>query len=193
MYAIIFLGCENMFGYIKGSVTIITSNHIILENNDIGYIIFVANPYSFELNHDYIVYVYNYLREDENTLYGFKTTEEKDLFLRLINVKGLGPRTAMPMFATGSVNGIIDAIERENILYLTKFPKIGDKLARQIILDLKGKLGTTIGKENSNEELIDVLVGLGYKLADIKKILPKISEELSIENQIKEALKLMLK
>lgn len=182
-----------MYGYIKGTIKIVNPNHVILENNDIGYAIYVANPYFFQIDKDYTIYIYNYLREDENTLYGFKTTEEKDLFLRLINVKGLGPRTAVPMFATGSVNGIIDAIERENILYLTKFPKIGDKLARQIILDLKGKLETTIGKENSNEELIDVLVGLGYKLADIKKILPKINEELSIENQIKEALKLMLK
>lgn len=181
-----------MFGYIKGEVKVINSNHIILENNGIGYIVFVPNPYSFEIDHDYIVYIYNHLREDENTLYGFKTLEEKDLFLKLINVKGLGPKTALPMFGVGSVSGIIDAIDRENILYLTKFPKIGDKLARQLILDLKGKL--TSSKESSvSEELVEVLTGLGYKLADIKKVLPKVSEELTIENQIKEALKLMLK
>lgn len=181
-----------MFGYIKGEVKVINSNHIILENNGIGYIVFVPNPYSFEIDHDYIVYIYNHLREDENTLYGFKTLEEKALFLKLINVKGLGPKTALPMFGVGSVSGIIDAIDRENILYLTKFPKIGDKLARQLILDLKGKL--TSSKESSvSEELVEVLTGLGYKLADIKKVLPKVSEELTIENQIKEALKLMLK
>lgn len=181
-----------MFGYIKGEVKVINSNHIILENNGIGYIVFVPNPYSFEIDHDYIVYIYNHLREDENTLYGFKTIEEKALFLKLINVKGLGPKTALPMFGVGSVSGIIDAIDRENILYLTKFPKIGDKLARQLILDLKGKL--TSSKESSvSEELVEVLTGLGYKLADIKKVLPKVSEELTIENQIKEALKLMLK
>ncbi|MDD2208359.1 MAG: Holliday junction branch migration protein RuvA [Bacilli bacterium] len=181
-----------MFGYIKGEVKVINSNHIILENNGIGYIVFVPNPYSFEIDHDYIVYIYNHLREDENTLYGFKTIEEKALFLKLINVKGLGPKTALPMFGVGSVSGIIDAIDRENILYLTKFPKIGDKLARQLILDLKGKL--TSSKESSvSEELVEVLTGLGYKLADIKKVLPKVSEDLTIENQIKEALKLMLK
>ncbi|MDD2505462.1 MAG: Holliday junction ATP-dependent DNA helicase RuvA, partial [Bacilli bacterium] len=128
-----------MYGYIKGTIKVITSNHVIIENNNIGYIIFTSNPYSYELEKDYKIYLYNYLREDENTLYGFKSMEEKDLFLKLINVKGLGPKTAMPMFGIGSVAGIIDAIERENLLYLTKFPKIGDKLARQIILDLKGK------------------------------------------------------
>ena len=182
-----------MFGYIKGLVEIVSSNHIILENNNIGYIIYVANPYSYEIGKEYTVYVYNYIREDENSLYGFKTIEEKDLFLKLINVKGLGPKTALPMFATGSPHGIIDAIQRENILYLTKFPKVGEKLARQIILDLKGKLGVTNAVTTNHEELILVLENLGYKQGDIKKILPKIEEGLSIENQVKEALKLMLK
>ena len=182
-----------MFGYIKGNVKIINANSIILENNNIGYIIFVANPYIYKIDYDYMIYLYNYIKEDENSLYGFNSEEEKNLFLRLINVKGLGPKTALPMFATGSVNGIIDAIERENILYLKKFPKVGEKLARQIILDLKGKLIVTKIESNEREELIEVLIGLGYKLVDIKKIISKVSSELDIEIQIKEALKLMLK
>ena len=182
-----------MFGYIKGIVKIINTNNIIIDNNGIGYIINVPNPYSYKIGEEYMIYLYNHLREDENTLYGFKTIEEKDLFLKLINVKGLGPKTALPMFATGSVTGIIDAIERENILYLKKFPKVGDKLARQIILDLKGKLNLSDISNNEREELIEVLTGLGYKLNDIKKVLPKVSDELNIENQIKESLKLMLK
>ena len=101
---------------------------------------------------------------------------------------------AMPMFATGSVTGIVDAIDRENILYLTKFPKIGEKLARQIILDLKGKLvkGTVI-QSNDYSELISVLENLGYKNAEIKKIINQINPDDEIENQIKEALKLLLK
>ncbi len=194
MYGIIFLGCDNnMFGYIKGQVKIINSNSIILENNGIGYIIFVANPYSYQIDENYLVYLYNNIKEDENSLYGFKTNEEKDLFLRLINVKGLGPKTALGIFATGSVSGVVDAIDRENILYLKKFPKVGEKLARQIILDLKGKLNVKEVVDNTNEELIEVLTNLGYKIVDIKKILPKVSSELTIENQIKEALKLMLK
>lgn len=182
-----------MFGYIIGSVKYLTSNHIVLDNHGIGYIIHVANPYSYEEGKEYTVYTYNHIREDENTLFGFKSLEEKELFLRLINVKGLGPKTAMPMFGLGSVNGIVDAIERENILYLTKFPKVGEKLARQIILDLKGKLNMEHTSESSNEELVEVLLNLGYKMPDIKRILPKINEEDTIENQIKEALKLMLK
>ena len=183
-----------MYEYIKGTIDSINPAYISLDNNGIGYKIYVSNPYSFKETEEYKVYLYQYVREDENTLYGFKTEEERDLFLKLINVKGLGPKMALPLFSNGSIEGIIDAIERENILYLKKFPKIGDKVARQIILDLKGKL-VTKGEitPDVNEELVEALSSLGYKNADIKKVVCKVDNKLSIEQQIKEALKLLLK
>ena len=186
---------DNMYEYIKGKIINQESNYIVLDNNGIGYLVYVSNPYSFEIDKEYIVYIYQYVREDENTLYGFKTKEEKDLFLKLIDVKGLGPKMALPILATGSISGIIDAIERENILYLKKFPKIGDKVARQMVLDLKGKLGASSTNTSTvdYEELIEVLKGLGYKQGDISKVLPQIKTDLNIEDQVKEALKLLLK
>ena len=91
----------------------------------------------------------------------------------------------------------MDAIERENILYLKKFPKIGDKVAKQIILDLKGKIsiaGVDLANSNNGyEELIEVLKGLGYKEKEIKSIVVKVNRDLSVEEQVKEALKLLLK
>lgn len=184
-----------MYGYIKGEVVEVNSNNIIIDNNGIGYIIFVPNPYGYKLNEEYKVYTYVQIREDEESLYGFKDKEELELFLKLISVKGLGPKMALPMLATGSINGIMDAIERENILYLKKFPKIGDKVARQIILDLKGKLTTVepdLFKVN-NQELIDALLALGYKNSDIKKVVVSVNTNLPLEEQVKEALKLLLK
>lgn len=185
-----------MYEYIKGKITDIESNYIVIENNNIGYLIYTANPYSFNIDEEYKVYLYQQIREDENSLYGFKTKDEKNLFLKLIGVKGLGCRMALPMLATGSIDGIVDAIERENILYLKKFPKIGDKVARQIILDLKGKLvesnNTSVNSIN-NSELIEALQALGYKNNEINKIIPSINMSLSVEEQIKEALKLLLK
>lgn len=183
-----------MYGYIKGIVTEIESSYIILENNNIGYLIYVANPYSFQIDNEYKVYTYTQIKEDEHLLYGFKEKEEKDLFLKLISVKGLGCKMALPILATGSISGIADAIDRENILYLKKFPKIGDKVARQIILDLKGKL-TVSGNipVNNNNELVDVLLSLGYKNPEIKKVIPNVKQDLSLEEQVKEALKLLLK
>lgn len=182
-----------MYGYIKGIITEIETDHIIIENHEIGYLIYTANPYSFHIGEEYKIYIYQYVREDEQSLYGFHSKEEKDLFLKLIGVKGLGCKMALPMLASGSISGILDSIEKEDVTYLKKFPKIGDKLARQIILDLKGKL---VANQSSNhmqyEELVETLKSLGYKQADIQKILPNIQEE-KLENQIKEALKLMLK
>ena len=183
-----------MYSYIIGKVVEQLSTGVVIDNNGIGYFVGVANPYVFELDKEYKIYLYEHIREDEHSLYGFKTLEEKELFLKLISVKGIGPKMALPMLATGSISGIVDAIERENILYLTKFPKIGDKVARQIILDLKGKLGLLSTTTNDSlEDLVEVLKGLGYKEKDFKSVIGKIDSTLAIEQQVKEALKLLLK
>ena len=105
---------------------------------------------------------------------------------------------ALPILAVGEINGIMDAIERENILYLKKFPKIGDKLARQMILDLKGKLefigvGISDDQISIENELKEVLLGLGYKEKEIIPVLAKVDTSLPIEGQVKDALKLLLR
>lgn len=186
-----------MYGYIRGIITEIDSKYIIIENNGIGYIIYVPNPYSYKLNKEYTIFTYSNIKEDEYTLFGFKEREEKELFLKLISVKGLGPRMALPIMATGTIEGIADAIENNNLNYLKKFPKIGDKVAKQMVLDLKGKLNTIntglFKKEDLSDELLEVLLGLGYKQADVKKVLSKVNANNSLEEQVKEALKLMLK
>ena len=187
-----------MYDYIKGTITNIKNNAIVLDNNGIGFLIYVSNPYSFEIGKDYKVYTYQHIKEDENCLYGFKTIQEKELFLKLISVKGLGCKMTMPILAVGSIDGIMDAIERENILYLKKFPKIGEKLARQIVLDLKGKLefigvGISDDQVTTENELREVLIGLGYKEKELKPVLAKVNTSLAIEEQVKDALKLLLR
>ena len=182
-----------MYEYIKGIITKQLANYIVVETNGIGYKLYTPNPYKFKENIETTVYIYNHVREDENTLYGFISEDERDLFLRLIDVKGLGPKMAIVILASTSVNGLIDAIDRENILYLKKIPKVGEKLARQIILDLKGKLALSESKDESSDELTLALESLGYKSNDIKNVIGKIDTSLNIETQIKEALKLLLK
>lgn len=183
-----------MYSYMIGKVTLQESVYITLEVNNIGYKIYVANPYSYMIDEEVKVYLYQQIKEDEHSLFGFRSIDERELFLKLISVKGVGPKIALPMFATGSINGIVDAIERENVLYLTKFPKIGERVAKQIILDLKGKLGVVSADiVDTKEELIDVLKGLGYKEKDYKGIINKVSSDKSIEEQVKDALKLLLK
>ena len=176
-----------MYSYIKGFVTEIGTNNIVVEASGIGFLIYVPNPFWYEENKEYKVYEYS--------LYGFKEKEEYELFLKLISVKGLGPKLALPILATGSISGIVDAINRENILYLTKFPKIGEKLARQIVLDLKGKIDIDVTEveDDSTEDLMDTLSALGYKTAEIKKVIGNIDHSKSLEEQVKEALRLLLK
>ena len=187
-----------MYNYIIGKVVDRTGSYIVVDNNGIGYTVYTPNPYAFQdESKEYKIYLYQQIKEDEHLLFGFKTQEEKDLFLKLISVKGMGPKMALPILATGSVAGVIDAIERENLLYLKKFPKIGEKVAKQMILDLKGKLGEVstldLPDTNNYDELIEVLKGLGYKDKEFKSILPQVDNSLSIEDQVKEALKLLLK
>lgn len=179
-----------MYDYIKGEVVYICFNYIVLDNNGIGYKIYISNPSLFKKNETVKLYIYHYIKENESSLYGFKSIEEKDLFLKLIDVKGLGCKIALSFFSFGTINDLKQAIEEENILYLKKFPKIGDKIARQIILDLKGKLVTN---NCCNDELIDSLKGLGYKMNEINKIIKNIDNSKPFNDQIKDALKLLFK
>ncbi len=189
-----FIDGDIMYSYILGRIESVESSHIIVDNNGIGYLVYVPNPYAFKEGENEKVYIYQHIREDEMTLFGFKTSNEKDLFLKLINVKGLGPKMALPILAMGSIAGIVDAINRENLLYLKKFPKIGDKLAKQMVLDLKGKIEVN-GEvfENTSDEVYEALLALGYKDKDVKNIIGRVNKEASIEEQIKEALRLMIK
>ena len=184
-----------MYNYINGIVEITKDNYVVVENNKIGYKVYVPNPYSYEIGKEYKLFLYNHIREDEYSLFGFKSAEELELFNKLTSVKGIGPKTALPFLATGSVAGILDAIDRENLLYLTKFPKIGEKLGKQIILDLKGKIKIDYEKleDDHTDDLISVLENLGYKKNEIKKVVGIVDQSLSIEEQVKESLKLLMK
>lgn len=182
-----------MLEFIEGKISDITPSYIVISTNGIGFQVYTPNPYSFKESELTKVYLYNHIREEEYTLYGFKSKEERELFLKLINVKGLGPKTGIGILAGSTPNGIIDAIERENILYIKKFPKVGEKLARQIILDLKGKLVSANNKSDVNDELIEALLALDYKRQDVSKISKEIDSTLPIETQLKEALKLLFR
>lgn len=182
-----------MYEYLYGIVVKLESAYAVIDVNGIGYKIYMPNPYVLNENEKIKLYVYNHIREDENTLYGFKEEKERELFLTLINVKGLGPKMALPMLATGSVDGIKDAINRENIMYLKKFPKIGDKIAKQIILDLKGKVTSNDSYKEEDNELYSVLLSLGYKAGDINDVIKQVNKEDTIEEQVKNALKLLLR
>ncbi|WAA10259.1 Holliday junction branch migration protein RuvA [Fervidibacillus albus] len=192
-----------MYEYVIGTVTYIGPEYIVLENGGIGYQIITPNPYLFALNDEHTkVYTYFHVREDAQLLYGFRTREERVLFRKLLNVSGIGPKGALAIVASGKPSEIATAIEEENEKFLTSFPGVGKKTARQIILDLKGKLEEFIEHGNTGveknpktlgnselEEALLALKSLGYTQKEIDKIKPKMeNQSLSTDQYIRLAL-----
>lgn len=187
-----------MYSYIIGSIVEIEKDYIVVENQGIGYLVHVSNPYAFKRNESIKVFVYQQVKEDDMLLFGFKTKEEKELFLKLILVKGIGCKTAIGMLAIGDIGNIIGAIETSNVAYLKKIPGIGPKAAQQIILDLQGKFkgsGAVITSHNEElEEAGEVLVALGYKRNEVDKILATmLNESLDTNGYVKKALSILVK
>lgn len=185
-----------MYAFIEGKVEYHFKDSIVINNQGIGYHILVANPYDFELETTKRIFVYQHVREDAILLFGFNEIESKDLFLRLISVKGIGPKTALGIMASRSLDGLVAAIENEDVAFLKKIPGIGPKAASQIVLDLKGKLlvaGQMIENQALNDAC-DALLALGYKQSEINKVSKILSKEkLTSDVYIKKALQLLLK
>ena len=179
-----------MFSYLIGKVDTIMKDSIELEVNNQGYKIFTPNPYAFKLGEELKVYTHLHIKDEVLTLYGFREKEEKELFLKLISVSGIGPKSANAILATGSVSMIAQAINKGDAKYLTKFPGIGMKSAQQIILDLKGKL--VVNEYSGNylvlDEVHDALLALGYSDKDINKVLPQLDSSKSTNQLLVDAL-----
>ncbi len=189
-----------MIAFIKGIVHSYTSDSIIIENNGIGYRVYVANPMAVRLNTEIVIYTYQHVREDAITLFGFTSMEEHDLFLQLISVKGVGPKTALGMLGVCPAQNMIAAIENNDIKTLKGLPGIGAKTASQIVLDLKGKLVEEITeieiKENEQlSDAMEALKGLGYKNAELNSIKKELSllENASTDQYIRKALGILAK
>ncbi|RAK17301.1 Holliday junction DNA helicase subunit RuvA [Anoxybacillus vitaminiphilus] len=202
-----------MIEFIRGYVDYVCPEYIVIENNGIGYQILTPNPFSFRKSNDTIVtvYTYQYVREDVIALYGFHTREERTLFTKLLQVSGIGPKGGLAILAAGEPRQLVEAIEEENEKFLCKFPGVGKKTARQMILDLKGKLQDVIPSAFPNlftpeeeysvsvnskalEEAVEALKVLGYAEREIQKVMPALMKEnLSTEQYIKLALQKLLK
>jgi holliday junction DNA helicase RuvA len=199
--------------FIRGYVDYVCPEYVVIENNGIGYQILTPNPFSFRKSNETVVtvYTYQYVREDVIALYGFHTREERTLFTKLLQVSGIGPKGGLAILAAGEPRQLVEAIEEENEKFLCKFPGVGKKTARQMILDLKGKLQDVIpsafpdlftpedeypvsSNSQALDEAIEALKVLGYAEREIQKIIPALMKEnLSTDQYIKLALQKLLK
>lgn len=180
-----------MFEYLNGTITYIDPAYIVCDVDGVGYKVQVANPYRYEENQPAKVFVEQIVRDNEQSLYGFYDLNEKKIFLNLISVSGIGPKSALAILAGQDHSGLIHAIENNDVKFLTKFPKIGKKTAQQIILDLNGKFTAegqmTLGEApipltngTDSPELLDglaALQSLGYSAREIAKIKDKLKEQ----------------
>ncbi|MEC9484274.1 MAG: Holliday junction branch migration protein RuvA [Candidatus Izemoplasma sp.] len=184
-----------MYAYLNGTVTDILPNSVVIDVGGVGYDVLTPNPYEYNKNETTTIYVYQHVREDAILLYGFKDKDAKALFIKLLGVKGIGPKSAVAILASGNTNDVVHAIEVGNAKFLTKFPGIGPKASQQIILDLKGKLAldeTSISSE-SITEVEAALKSLGYRAREIQKAIKDLDGSKPTDTLIKEALGKMLK
>jgi Holliday junction DNA helicase RuvA len=193
-----------MIAFIKGTVQSYGTDWLIVDHGGMGWKMSYAHTDTIHLNEEIMVFTYLHYSEAELSLYGFESQAEQDLFLRLISVKGLGPRTAMNMLAKAHADRIVAAIESGDVTVLKSMPGIGAKTASQIVLDLKGKLVPVEQKKKQAasasyapeiEEACDALRNLGYKQPDVTSAADYMSEnpQKSTEDYLKLALKFLMK
>ncbi len=203
-----------MFDFIQGKVDYVCPEYIVIENQGIGYQIITPNPfvYAGKLHTEVKVYIYHYMRAEMMALYGFSSRAEKMMFEKLLTVSGIGPKGALGILSAGSPEQIVQAIENEDEAFLRRFPGVGKKTARQMILDLKGKLKDVIagispekwqvaaaetvagGNDRELEEALLALKTLGYTDKEIHTVLPELKkEQMTTEQYIKKALRTLAK
>lgn len=199
-----------MFAYIKGSLEMKFKNYIVIDVGGLGYKIFMAeNSINSigEIGEIVKVFTYYRVREDDVSIFGFKTQEELRMFELLLSVSGVGAKSALAMISCIEPSEFAIAVISNNVKLLTQIPGIGTKSAQRIILELKDKLKSEQNEEQSEEskiksakineniqEAISGLMVLGYSRKDIEKAFEHLAvESLSIEDLIKKGLILLSK
>lgn len=197
-----------MIEYIKGEIVELTPARMIMECSGIGYELSISlNTYSaYNGKKNGIIYVYEVIREDAHTLFGFSEKTERELFLMLTTVSGVGPNTARMILSSFPPEELIQVIANENETALTSVKGIGVKTAQRILVDLKNKVKTAAIGDGSKqtvasmagggiaEEAIAALTMLGFQKAPSQKVIVSIlkkSPDLPVEQVVKAALRML--
>lgn len=200
-----------MYEYIKGKYIGINKDYVIIENNGIGYKIFTSGATMAEMpkiSEEVQLYLEQIVREDFIGLYGFKDREELEMFKLLISISGVGAKAALSLLSISRINNLKYAIIMEDDKHLCRAPGIGKKTAGRIILELKDKIKTDevsegvdiqqgfedIAPINSNAigEALGALLALGYSEKEAESALKKVNRQESVENIIKECLRVLM-
>ena len=199
-----------MYDYIKGKVTNKAASYIVVENQGIGYKISpsLMTHHEIKIDDEVIIYVHFQVKEDEQSLYGFSTQYEREVFTSILSVSGVGPKLGLKVLAEMEANKLVTTIVNEDIKTLKEIKGLGAKTAGKMILDLKNKINHLVDIKAPNlrtdneknpvsiyNNTFEALKNLGYKDTEIKKVLEKVFEVApdSLEAAIKKTLKALSK
>jgi len=186
-----------MIATLRGPVTAIGTDHVVVEVGGIGFRVYVPTPFLEGLKgpgEEVSLFTYLHLRENEVALYGCPSEEEMTLFELLLRVSGVGPRLALAILSALPPQSLRTAIAQENPEILTTVPGIGPKMARNIVFHLKDKLKALYPEavpalSEADAEVIAALTALGYSLAEAQRALRSLPKEVTdVEERIKLAL-----
>ncbi len=185
-----------MIGYLKGQ-PIFYQDFVMIVTNGVGYKVYLGERTMAGLAKDEAeLFTFTYVKEDRLDLYGFASQEQLRLFELLLDVSGVGPKTALPI-VDRDPEQIVDAVQNARVEFFKAVPRIGKKTAQKIILDLKSQLVSlkelSLGPRSSKErDVYETLAALGYEESDIASVVSELEiEELNVEAAVKQALKLL--
>jgi len=160
---------------IKGTVIEVGSRTLIVENQGLGYEIIVSNPKAYSINQDVFLYLYHHKHEDIEYLVGLSSKDERSAFRLLINVNGVGPKTALAVLSKLSYGELLTAISNNDFELISSLPGISSHMASQIFLDLREHISKNV-KSNTKQyrDVKEALKKMGYKPKEIDKVLPNI-------------------
>ena len=194
-----------MIDQISGKIISINDNYVVIAVGGLGIKVNISAAFSSKLVNEDLINLVTYLnvREDALDLYGFKNESERNLFLMLISISGIGPKLAISILSWAELEELKSNIISGDIKSLTSIPGVGAKTAKRIVIELKDKLSKTITtelgfednfKSKISKDVLSALVGLGYNENIAKGVIKKINPtntDKSIESLIKEALKIL--
>lgn len=182
-----------MIGYLRGKIIEVMNDSALIDVHGVGYEINASSntlgDFQTLLGKDIIVWVHTHVREDALQLFGFHAKEEKNLFLSLLKVNGVGPKMALSILSGGRPAQIQEMIEAGNAKALSGLPKVGKKTAEQIILTLKGKLvsvdETVKSKSEAHTQITSALLNLGYKSQLVDQFVSSLPSNIEVEEGIR--------
>lgn len=184
-----------MIARISGIIISTTDKYMIIETGGIGYRVFATAEtlLRYQPESTLSLWTTHIIREDTQDLYGFENTADQELFELLLNVSGIGPRSALGVMNVATLGTIARAVSMNDVSYLTKISGIGKKTAEKIILELRDKLPEISASDidPSTHDVLDALIALGYTEHAARDIVRSLDPTLDTQARIREALKLL--